>query len=180
MHEWWGHRVRSEVAAFRNSFKDLITYVYPSWQNIEQSWARGVELSTEARVIRNVLISGNYTRLYSRIVNSVSPLSPVTGIGQPLLRRPQNSGAITIAMTPRRWSFVVGARFIGDRHDSDYTFGVTRNPGYENVFLSAAYTMSNHVTPVLRIDNLLNEGYQEALGYAALSRTVIGGLRISW
>ena len=34
--------------------------------------------------------------------------------------------------------------------------------------------------PTLRIDNLLNERYEEALGYTALSRSVIGGLRITF
>ena len=178
--EWFGRRVRTEVASFRSSFQDLITYVYPSWQNIERSWARGVEVSTEARVARNVVLSGNYTRLYTRITKSVSPLSRVNGIGQDLLRRPRNSAALSLSATPRRWSFVMGARMVGERHDSDFAFGLTRNPGYENVYLSASYALSRHFTPVLRMDNLLNQRYEEALGYSSLSRSVIGGIRIGW
>jgi hypothetical protein len=30
------------------------------------------------------------------------------------------------------------------------------------------------------VDNLLNEHYEEVLGYPALSRTIIGGMRISF
>lgn len=178
--EWFGRRVRTEVATFRSGFRDLITYVYPSWQNIERSWARGIEVSSEARLAPNVLLSGNYTRLYSRIVSSVNPSSPVTGIGQDLLRRPRDSGALVLSVTPRRWSVVMGGRFVGERHDSDFAFGLTRNRAYENVFFSASYTFARHFTPVLRIDNLLNERYEEALGFSALSRSVVGGLRISW
>ena len=178
--EWFGRRVRTEVASFRSSFQDLITYVYPSWQNIERSWARGVEVSTEARLARNILLSANYTRLYTRITKSVSPLSPVTGVGQDLLRRPRNSGAVSLSVTPRRWTFVMGARMVGERHDSDFAFGLTRNPGYENVYMSASYALSRHFTPVLRLDNLLNQRYEEALGYTSLSRSAIGGLRIGW
>jgi outer membrane cobalamin receptor len=178
--EWAGRRIRTEVAAFRSSFHDLITYVYPSWQNIEQSWARGVEFSGEAKIVRNVSLSASYTRLSTRVVNSVSPTSPTTGIGVELLRRPKNGGSLVLSATPKRFTFVAGARFVGDRHDSDYAFGITRNPGYENVFASASYTLSKHFTPILRLDNLLNERYQEALGYSALSRTVLGGMRISW
>jgi outer membrane cobalamin receptor len=48
------------------------------------------------------------------------------------------------------------------------------------VFFSASYTLSKHFTPIVRIDNLLNENYQEVLGYQALSRSVMGGVRIGW
>ena len=64
--------------------------------------------------------------------------------------------------------------------DADFNFGTNRNPGYENVFLSASYRATKHITPVLRIDNLLNERYEEVLGYTALSRSVIGGVRVGW
>ncbi|MBV8820855.1 MAG: TonB-dependent receptor, partial [Acidobacteriaceae bacterium] len=178
--EWFEHRVRTQVAAFRSSFQNLIAYVYPSWENIEQSWARGVEFSTEAKVLPNVSVMASYTRLYTRIVNSVTPTSPVTGIGQELLRRPRNGGAIVVTAAPRRFTFAAGARFVGDRQDSDYAFGVTRNPGYENVFLSASYSLTKHFTPVIRLDNLLNERYADTLGYTALSRSILGGLRIGW
>jgi len=83
-------------------------------------------------------------------------------------------------VTPRRWSFVAGGSFVGERQDADFTFGVTRNPGYENIYTSASYEIARHVTPVLRIDNLLNERYEEVLGYQALSRGIVGGLRIHW
>jgi vitamin B12 transporter len=178
--EWWHRRVRTEVAAFRSSFTDLITFVGESWQNVEASWARGVEFSSEARLPRNILISGNYTRLYTDITNSVSPVDSDTGVGQTLLRRAPNSGSVSVAYTPKRWTVVAGANIVGVRHDSDFLFGINRNPAYQNVFFSASYTLSKHFTPIVRIDNLLNENYQEVLGYQALSRSVMGGVRIGW
>jgi vitamin B12 transporter len=178
--EWWHRRVRTEVAAFRSSFNNLITFVGDTWQNVEASWARGVEFSSEARLPLNLLISGNYTRLFTDITTSVSPVASDTGVGQTLLRRAPNSGSISVSYTPKRWNVVAGANIVGERHDSDFLFGINRNPGYQNVFFSASYTLTKHFTPVLRIDNLLNENYQEVLGYQALSRSVMGGLRIGW
>jgi len=178
--EWWGHRVRTEVSLFRSSFHDLIAFVSDTWQNIEASWARGIETSAQARVSRNILIAGTYMRLYTRITASTSPESSDTGIGEPLVRRPRNSGSLSIAVTPKRWSLVVGGRFVGERQDADFTFGITRNPGYENIYASASYDLARHFTPILRIDNLLNERYQEVLGYQALSRSILGGVRIHW
>jgi len=178
--EWFSRRLKTEVAGFRNSFHDLIAFVGDSWQNIQASWARGIETSVQARLARNLLLTGSYMRLYTRVTASTAPTSPTVGLGEELVRRPRNSGSLSIAVTPQRWSFVVGGRFIGERQDSDFTFGVTRNPGYENIYASASYDVTRHVTPVLRVDNLLNERYEEVLGYQALSRSILGGLRIHW
>lgn len=178
--EWWRRRIKTEVSAFRNSFHDLIAYVYPSWQNIEASWARGVEVSAQARLTNYLLVTGAYMWLDTRVTASTSPLSSDTGIGEPLLRRPKKSGSLSIALTPKRWSLVIGGRFVGERQDDDFFFGVTRNPGYENIYIAGSYDIAKHFTPLLKVENLLNERYQEVLGYQALSRVVIGGVRIHW
>ena len=137
--EWFGRRVRTEVAAFRNSFHDLIEFVGDSWQNVQASWARGVETSAQARLPKSILITGSYTRLDTRMTASSAPASPTTGIGEELVRRPRNSGAVSVALAPKRWSLVLGGRFIGERQDADFTFGVTRNPAYENIYASGSY-----------------------------------------
>jgi outer membrane cobalamin receptor len=178
--EWFGRRVRTEIAGFRSSFTNLIAFVSDTWQNVQASWARGVETSAQARLAKSIFIQASYMRLYTRITSSAAAPSSPTGIGQPLLRRPGNSGAVSITVTPRRWSLTMGGRFMGERNDIDNSFQVARNPNYENFYASASYDVTRHVTPVLRLDNLLNESYQEALGYPALSRSIIGGVRIHW
>lgn len=178
--EWWGRRIRTEAAVFRSSFQNLIAFVSDTWENVEASWARGAEFSTQARILPNVLITGAYMRLYSRITASTTPLDSSTGLGDQLVHRPLNSGALTIAVTPKRWSFILGGRFVGESQDADFTFGVNRNPGHEDIYASASYKINRHFTPVLRVDNLLNEHYEEVLGYPALSRTIIGGMRFAF
>ncbi len=79
---------------------DLIAFVGDTWQNIEASWARGVETSVQARVRNNILITGSYMFLGTRITASTSPESSDTGIGEQLVRRPRNSGSLSIAVTP--------------------------------------------------------------------------------
>ena len=88
--EWLGKRVKTEVGAFRNSFRNLIAFVGDTWQNIEASWARGVETSAQARVSNNILITGAYMWLDTRITASTSPTSSDTGIGDPLVHRPRS------------------------------------------------------------------------------------------
>jgi len=182
--EWFGRRLRTEVDAFRSSFTDLIAYdssVNPgTWQNIEASWARGIEASATAKITGHISVTGSYTRLWTRITNSVTPESPVTGIGEQLLRRPGNAATASAAWAARRWSVIAGGRFVGERQDSDFLFGITRNPAYQNVYLTGSYELTHHVTPFVRIDNLLDDHYQEVLGFSSLSRNAMGGMRVSW
>lgn len=178
--EWLARRLRTELSVFRNSFHNLIEYdsaVYPgTWQNVDQSWARGVEASAIFRVTHSVAIRGAYTKLYTKITNSITPGE----IGQELLRRPKNSGSVSLELTPKRWTLIAGGRFVGERQDEDYVFGVNRNPGYQYVFINASYQATKNLAPFVRIDNALDQQYQEVLGYPAFSRTATGGLRITW
>ena len=68
---------------------------------------------------------------------------------------------------------------MGERQDSDL-FGVNRNPGFTNVFAGGSYRLTRNLVPFVRTDNLLNERYQEVLGYSSLSRSVRGGVRVEW
>ncbi len=184
--EWFARRVQTEVAVFHSSFRDMIAFVslpapvWGSWRNLEVSRARGVELSGKARVSDLVAVSAAYTHLWTRVVVSASPTSAYYAVGQELARRPANSGSLGLSVTPRRWWLQAGAVLVGERQDVDYYLGVTRNPGYRHVYLSGAYKVNAHLSPFLKVDNLLNSRYQEALGYSSLSRRVQGGLRLEW
>jgi vitamin B12 transporter len=182
---WLGRRLRTEVAAFDNAFRDLIVFVFlpwpePStWRNVEASRARGVEVSAQARLRPSLLLTGQYTRLRTRITQSGSPNSPFTGVGQELARRPGNSGALTLSWMPRRFLFQTGAALMGERQDNDL-FGVTRNPGYQNVYAALTWRGPGPLAPFLRVENLLNARYWEVLGYSNLARSVTAGVRLEW
>jgi outer membrane cobalamin receptor len=180
-HEFFSRRLRAEASFFRNSFRDLIQFDFSSfpgtWANIQQAWARGLEVSGSARILKVISVRGGYTRLCTRITQS----NNAGQIGTQLLRRPLNSGAVSIEVAPRRWTFAFGARFIGERADGDFLRPtVLRNPAYNYLFLNGSWQATRHVSPFVRIGNLLDESYQEALGYAALSRNAAGGLRVTF
>ena len=76
---------------------------------------------------------------------------------------------------------MAGARFVGERPEDDFVFSViNRNNGYENVFVNASFRVTRHVELHVRVDNALDEAYQEVLGYSALSRNATGGLKLTW
>jgi outer membrane receptor protein involved in Fe transport len=120
-------------------------------------------------------VRGAYTKLYTKITQSNAG-----DVGEELLRQPRNSGSVSIELTPRRFTLVAGARLVGERADNDYVFGVNRSPGYQYVFASGSWQATKHVAPFVRIENALDQIYQEALGYSSLSRTAMGGLKVSW
>jgi len=176
-HEWMGKRVRTDIAYFRNQFQDRIEFTFSrnpaTWENISKSWARGVELSGSAKVWRFVNARANYTKLYTRNVTSLSDPE--------LVRRPRNAGSVSVELAPRRWSLMAGARFVGERPEDDFVFSaINRNNGYENVFVNASFRVTPHVELHVRVDNALDEAYQEVLGYSALSRNATGGLKFTW
>jgi len=179
--EWFARRLRTEAAWFRNSFQDLIVFDFSkspaSWSNIDRSWARGLEASASLRLVRFIDLRGEYAKLYTRITRSAS----FGQAGQELLRRPRNTGSVSLQIAPRRFVFLVGARFVGEGRDDDFfVFVVNRNPGYTYAYFSGSWQATRHVQPYLRVDNATNDRYQEALGFASLSRVVVGGVRLVW
>jgi vitamin B12 transporter len=179
--EWLNGRLTTEVSAFANSFRDLIVYIYPTWQNVEASRARGLEFSSRMRITSWLSATGNYTRMWTRITRSNTPDSIFFGVGQELARRPGNSGALAAAVTRKRWSLNAGAILVGERQDPDpWVFGVTRNRGYQNVYATGSFRLTKNFSPFIRGANLLDQRYSEILGYPALSRSLYGGLRVEW
>jgi vitamin B12 transporter len=175
--EWLGKRVRTDIAYFRNRFTDRIEFDFSpnpaTWKNIARSYARGVELGGSVKVWRFVSANANYTKLYTHnFENSFDP---------ELVRRPRNAGTVSVELAPRRWSLRAGARFVGERPEDDFVFSaINRNNGYENVFVNASWRVTRNVELHVRVDNALDEQYQEALGYSALGRNAVGGLKFTW
>jgi vitamin B12 transporter len=178
--EWLHGRVRTEAAYFHNSFTDLIQYTsvnyVGTWINIDQSRAQGMDATATVKLHRNVSIRGGYARLDTRITKSAT----ASLIGTEFARRARNTGTLALELTPRRWNLTAGARFAGERADNDYVFGVTRNPSFQEVFFHGSFRVNKHVSPFFRMGNALDQKYQEALGYQALSRNAYGGVKMTW
>lgn len=184
------HLLRSalvlDVTGFDTSFHDLIVFVFlsppalPTWINLEASHARGVESSATLRVSR-LRLRGEYTFLDTRVTAAAAPTSSSTGIGQELPHRPRHSGSFDATATFRRGFVNLNATFVGERQDSDGVgFGIVRNPHFERVDLGGSYTLNRSVDLFVRAGNLFNEHYEEVLGYPALSRNALAGMKIRW
>jgi len=128
----------------------------------------GVELSAEWDVADQFSIYGSATFL------------DTTENGVEELRRPDFAASMTATWEPMEALRLTGSvDHTGSQMDTDFsTFAAVELDAFTLVGLNAAYDISDEVTLTLRGENLLDEDYQEVVGYASQDRGVYGGLRV--
>jgi len=181
------------VTYFNQRFRDLIEYSATplgpdsvNYFNVGDAIADGIEATVSGTLADRVVASLNYTYLHTRVKQSGSPADP-DGLfvpGKSLIRRPQHTLAPQLAATVgQRMRFTLGARWVGDRDDLDFSRvagqrRVTRHP-YSRVNLSAEYTFRRAMLSG-SLENLFNDQTQEIPGFRPRGRTVMVGGRVAW
>jgi vitamin B12 transporter len=199
---FWRDRVRVEATYFENRYRDQIAFVgdpatfggpvktpagvLTHFVNNDRARARGLELAAAVRPVRRLGVSGHYTLVASEqtaaadvIDFATLRLVPSKEVGLPLVRRPKHAGALNVAWTSDRFDVNLDGFFVGRRRDVDpVTFSrLVYNGGYAKVDLAGGYRVTPRVTAFARIENLLNQNYQEALGYPAYRLNFSAGMR---
>jgi vitamin B12 transporter len=90
-------------------------------------------------------------------------------VGSPLLRRPLNSGNITLNASYWRMNWNIAGYLTGKRYDYNFPGQVT-DPGYALINFAATYNVARGFSLYGRINNLADKKYEEAYGYPALGR----------
>jgi vitamin B12 transporter len=169
---------------FYNRFYDMVSFAPTSsfcgtYFNTDLAIARGVNLASELRLRKWLLLSGNYTYDDTRVLKSENPFfDPALETGNHLLRRPVNSGSVGVNLHCARvnWNFL--GYFSGVRTDSNFVDPAqTTNPGYARFDMAASFNVTHDVAFTARVLNLFNKQYQDALGYPAVGQTYYFGLR---
>lgn len=95
------------------------------------------------------------------------------------IRRPNFLASATATWAPTQdLSLTASVDHTGDQLDTDFgTFQTVTLDAYTLVGLNISYDVSDIVTLTLRGDNLLDEDYQEVVGYASQGRGIYAGLR---
>jgi vitamin B12 transporter len=193
-----GERARVYANYFSNRFYDLVSFTscsifapciapqpagctddfWGTFFNTDRARARGVNLEAELTPVPWLRFTGNYTYDDSRVLVSPNATDPALLPGNRLLRRPVNSGSLTVSSTWKNVNVLLAGYFSGRRTDSDFLFlGLPpRTPGYARIDLSASYRVGRGLTPYVRVVNLLDKFYQDALGYPALGREARVGM----
>jgi vitamin B12 transporter len=164
-----------EATYFESHFRDQIEFNITNdqtWEgsffNLGKSQTRGVEIVARHNPRRDVEISGSYTYLDSKILESSNSADSIYAKGRELLRRPRNSGIVDVRWKPGRWILSAMGVFLGSRADSDFSnLGLTRNKRYMVLDLMAGLQLGGGVSLYAKVNNALNESYMEVLGYPA-------------
>jgi len=193
-----GGAVVLDATAFWNRYDDLIVAVGRSFEdasryktdNIANAESRGIELSAATRTRHGLRVRAGYAYLHTQVLAidrapgmAPAPFSP----GDPLLRRPRHQGSVEIVFTRDRVTVfsALGAR--GRTLDVEPSFGAEFGglfdaAGYAVLDAGATVRVLRRMTGLDvfgRISNLLDRAYEETLGFPALGRAGIIGVRIA-
>jgi vitamin B12 transporter len=178
-------RVRLDAAVFHHDYRDQINFqvVDPAtfegtFVNLGRTRARGLEMAAEVAPRADVRLWAHYTFMDGEVLESGNAFNPVYAEGRSLLRRPRHQGSLSVQLGGERASAGGTLVRMGRRADSDFLgLGLTENAGFTRLDLRLRARIVPRLEAIVVAENVLNERYQEVLGYPALGRSVRAGLR---
>jgi vitamin B12 transporter len=154
---------------FETDFTDLIASSpdFRSVINIQRARSRGAEFSAEARLPAAVELRASFTYLEAQNLTNQTRL----------LRRPRQSGSLDAWRDFGRLSAGAGVAFAAHRRDVNAkTFAQIDAEDYTVTRFYGSYRLTPSVALKVRLENLLNEKYEEVHGYPALGFGGFGGV----
>jgi len=190
---FFGDRAVIEATYFENHFKDQIVTLTGSltnlsnWEsaNLARSRARGLETSFRLRPWSAFELGGEYTRDDTAILALAGSTLPPTyfQVGQPLLRRPRDSAGWNATWWHKRLMLNLNSYIRGPVLDVEPNYGISeglfRNKGYVLANTGFSYRVHRGVEIYGRLNNFLNQKYEESFGYPALHLNFLAGIRFN-
>ena len=167
-------RFRIGLTRYNNDITNLITAneTFTTLINIGRVRTSGYEAFASAAITDRLKVRTDYT--YTKAIDAILDIE--------LLRRPRHKYSVNVAWTPID-NLALSATWlrVTDWIDGNRSFSIPRlvAPGYSVVNLAANYTINQHVNVFGRIDNLLNEQYQNPTGFLRPGFGIFGGIRVS-
>jgi outer membrane cobalamin receptor len=189
-----GGLVVLDATVFVNRYDDLIVAVGRSLadasqfrtDNISNARAAGLEVSASLRTAYGLAASLAYTLLDTEILavdglpdQAPPPFTP----GDPLIRRPRHQASFDLTLTRSRvtaFARVGGRGRMTDVEPNLGAFGgLFTAPGYVVADAGASLRVSRGLEIFGRVTNLFDGRYEETLGYPALPRAAMVGVRVA-
>ena len=166
--QFWGGSTTASVTYFQTSYRDRILYVSDpvTWvgrmENVTRAKSRGVETALAVNCTKTVTARLAYTYLEARD----------TTADQPLARQPRHTLDAEVTVQPfASWTMGAGLRVVASRIDTYVPL-----EDFTTVRLFTSYEIWKNLLLKARIENALNEKYQEVARYDALPFRTFGGL----
>lgn len=159
---------RFSIAAFDFDLEGLIVSGPPSFLpfNVGRAESRGVEAEAAVDV-----------RAFSARLQTTWLDTEDLDTGEDLLRRPPWRSSLVLTWRPSpEWTLNTVARWVDERLD----LGGVELDSYSRVDLAGAWQLGSRVEPYARVENLFDEEYEEAAGFPAPDRRLVGGVGLSF
>ncbi|MFT3722227.1 MAG: TonB-dependent receptor [Hyphomonadaceae bacterium] len=165
---WIEGRLVTDVTYFKAKLKNEIGGFSTPTNATSKSDREGVEVYVRYNPTDDIDLIGSYTYL-----DATEP----AGIE---VRRPENQasfdGTWHVGGGPLQLN--LGVTYNGEQRDTDFaTFLRTQMDAYTLVRVGAAYTLSDQIELYARVENALDEDYQEVIGYRGSPQGVFVGIR---
>ena len=170
--EMFNGKVRGAITYFKNNISNLIQCAPPSFlllQNVNNAQTEGVEMSVQIDFTSWLDVNVAYTH----------QLAFNADTGVVLVRRPEDTVSVRAALRPRE-----GMRFgaelnqVSARHDINALTGALMVPSpYTLVRVTAGWDVRKGLELYARIENLLNDKYEEPEGFKPPSIQGFVGVR---
>lgn len=162
-------RIEVDLTWFHSRFDDLIVFDFTgsTFANVAEAESQGLETVVELRPIEDLELTATWT--YTDSENRAT--------GQPLARRPRDRGTFQALYTPADgWSLAASLLHVADRVEFD---GQPMDD-YQRLDLSVEAPGWGAWAPYLRIDNALDEEYEELPGFTTPGRLAVAGVRATF
>lgn len=180
-----GGKYSASAIYYNNLFRNQIDFAIldfttflGQYQNINKSIAHGAEFNLKGQISSRLSLNAAYVYTSTQILEQPFAFDDLHQPGQPLLRRPKHLGSILVSYLGNKWSANLSGSFVGPRPDSDFLgFGIDHAAGYALVNVGGWYAIHPRITAYVNVDNVLNQHYNEVVGYPALTVNFRAGLR---
>ncbi|MBL8201227.1 MAG: TonB-dependent receptor [Chromatiales bacterium] len=186
----WDDRVSLSATYFREDLEDEInafafdpdTFLFTAENLDGKSERRGVEVSARARVTDTLRLSGSYT-----YTDATQP-DALTGEDVREIRRPRHTASINgdWRLSDGKTGLNVNLTYVGDQADTFFEvsppFG-TQTVNLDSYYLAsiaASYRLTEQASIYARVENLLDEDYENVYGYNTPGIGAYAGLRLTF
>lgn len=173
---FWKKRVTLDATWFNNDFKDLVTFGFNTnrMENLNRAHSRGLELAGEIRPVKQFTFRATGTFLHTDDDN-----------GHHLLRRPGSTYTAQAIVRPiKGLDLSLDLLRMGGRADlgpeGNNPFATVRNEGYTRLDAAASYSFQKHWRVFGRLQNLLNEHYQDVKTFPSPGSNALAGVEFTW
>ncbi len=175
---------------FSQDFEDLIGFVFgarPSFLNIQRARSRGVEVGMRVATPIGIGLRGSYTYLDTTVLDPGPSGGTLFVESEPLLRRPEHSGAFTVDYAMDRWTASFNLTIKGSSIDRDFNADPggarVRLDGYTKADIALAYRLfedrlgMESFTITAKGQNVFDEDYEEVFGFSTAGANFLVGFR---